>query len=195
MEKISPFCVRFRLALGILTITALFWDLKFQFFTVQSNALVGIWLLLSAIFGNSEKVQNSLTGFVRGGITVYICITCLVYAIVLNPGGGFNWPSIVEHYITPILFVIDWYLTETKSKQYQWKYAVWWIVYPIGYMGVTLIRGYITNFYPYFFMDLPVLGFMGFLKWFCILISLFLFIGLILVAINRKIYSKQNQPQ
>lgn len=167
-----------------------------SFYTVQTNLMVLLWSTIALFFTNKKEEPLFMGPLVRGGITVYITITFLVFVTLLQP---FYLPSeplpiftnILAHYIVPILFIGDWMFTETK-KEYETRYAVYWLSYPLFYLGYSLIQGLITGFYPYYFIDLSIFGPLVILSA-AVLSLLFYFVGRLYIYINKKIYRKRSK--
>ncbi|TFF97729.1 MAG: hypothetical protein EU541_07825 [Promethearchaeota archaeon] len=165
----------------------------FCFYTVQTNLMVLIWITLAIIYTRKDEKPFILGPVVRGGITVYITITFLVFVTLLQP---FYFPTdpvgitvnILAHYVVPIFFIIDWIITERK-KRYEKKYALYWLSYPLFYLGYSLIQGLITGFYPYYFIDLNAIG--PFVILFSMLLALlFYIIGRLYIFLNLKLFEK-----
>jgi hypothetical protein len=55
--------------------------------------------------------------------------------------------------------IIFWYLFETK-KALKYSQIPKWMIFPILYLIVILIRGNFSGFYPYPFVDVGSFGFM-----------------------------------
>ena len=161
-----------------------------RYFTSQSNILVMVWCLMAIIFEKNLQIKQKLGGRLRGAVTLYITVTFLVYGIFLSSSGAEWITSIILHYIVPIGFIIDWFLTETPTVEYQWRFLWMWIIYPFIYLGYVLINGFYTGFYPYFFLDLSQLGIFSFLIWVSALIAVFLVVGSLLIGINRFLYQR-----
>jgi hypothetical protein len=54
---------------------------------------------------------------------------------------------------------IDW-LLEPVGEKINFKKAIVWIAPPITYLGFCMVRGYLTGWYPYSFLD-PNKTFLG----------------------------------
>ena len=124
----------FRLILLILGIVASIWHLiisthAIQFFTEQSNLFIETWLVLALVFQFKEKSFAPIQGKLRGALILYIAVTCLVNAAVLG-GGELSYNNIIQHYVVPILSILDWILTE-RNVQYRWSYLGIWLIYPL----------------------------------------------------------------
>jgi hypothetical protein len=103
-----------------------------------------------------------------------------------NPDGIDLYLSIISHYITPLAFVLDWYLTEERGS-YQWRYAIHWLLYPVCYLLFSQIYGRLTGSYLYPFLNQPALGWGGLAIWVAGLFCFFILLGCIYIAINRRL--------
>jgi hypothetical protein len=93
---------------------------------------------------------------------VYITIVGLVYNLILRflwePQG---WQRIVDellHTLIPILFILFWILFVPKNN-FKWKDSIPWLAYPFAYTVFILIRGIISGYYPYPFINVTMLGY------------------------------------
>ncbi|XEO78697.1 hypothetical protein WKT22_03736 [Candidatus Lokiarchaeum ossiferum] len=161
----------------------------FLFYTIQSNFLVAVWLLLAILWDRKPEKYQKLTGLVRGGITLYITVTFLIFAILLAPlmppDYAFDITNILFHYLIPVYFIVDWFLTE-RDTRYKWNYLPKWLIYPISYLILTLIYGLFTGFYPYFFIDPSSLGVGPYILSILGMTAFYLILGSIFIGINRK---------
>ena len=128
----------------------------FTFFTITTNLLTGVYLaaLLFARPGSTGFFSrpSPQTSFV-----VYITVVGLVYNLVLRG----LWPShglqtVVHellHSVVPTLVIIYWAVW-VDTRGLQWKDIALWLIYPLVYTLVVFIRGAISGWYPYPFLDL-----------------------------------------
>ncbi|MBY8980125.1 MAG: Pr6Pr family membrane protein [Candidatus Lokiarchaeota archaeon] len=165
------------------------WFNSFIAFTMQTNLFVAIWLTLAVLWHNKPETLKKITGPLKGALTLYITITFIFFAVLLSPfyqpTGFAAFSNLVLHYITPIAFIVDWILTETKLR-YKWSYMLYWILYPIGYLVFVFIRGMFTGNYIYYFLDITALGILGYALFVSILLAAGLVLGSLYIGINRK---------
>jgi hypothetical protein len=133
----------------------------FSFFTIQSNIMAAIVLVLTALVRPGER---SL-GFeaVRGAATFYITITGVVFAALLSGlqeqlDTHNEFVNSTLHYVIPAVAVIDWILDPPRQRL-GLKVALAWLGYPLLWLGYTLIRGTIVHWYPYPFVDVSERGY------------------------------------
>lgn len=133
----------------------------FTFFTVDSNLIVGVTVLLLAF--NPDRTSPVFATFRLIGI-VAITVTGLVYHVAL--AGLFDlqgWDQLgnqLVHTVVPILAVVGWLMFGPRGLTSA-RIALWSLAFPIAWLGFTLIRGAIVHWYPYPFIDVTRLGYGG----------------------------------
>jgi hypothetical protein len=138
----------------------------FSFFTIESNVLSAVVLLLGAwiLFARRGADPSWYTGL-RAATVTYMLTTGVVYNLLLRgielpQGSTLAWSNEVLHLVAPLYLVIDWIFapgrTPLASK------AVWPVlIFPLVWGVYTLIRGPITAdavygkpyWYPYPFLN------------------------------------------
>ncbi len=160
----------------------------YRHFTMQTNLLVVIWLIFAIIWSSDVKKMEKLMGKLKGAITLYITVTFLVFAVVLSPlyhpSGVEGVLNLMLHYIIPVGFIIDWFITE--GNNYHLSFIPYWFCYPIGYLVFALIHGGTTGDYLYPFLNLEVLGLDGLIFRVIILITLFTALSSVYIAVSRR---------
>lgn len=136
----------------------------FSFFTIQNNLLVALVFLLSAAYTMAKRQPRWLSQL-RAATTVYITIVGLGFSVLLS--GLENsiltavpWDNTVLHYIIPVAAVVDFLLDRPQAKL-RFASSLLWLLYPIGYLAYSLIRGAITDWYPYPFLNPSNNGYVG----------------------------------
>ncbi|APX32331.1 hypothetical protein BH708_05900 [Brachybacterium sp. P6-10-X1] len=94
---------------------------------------------------------------VRGAVTFYLAMTGIVYALLIAPPAellrwDIGWTGIVLHRLAPVVAVADWLLTP-RRRHAPARRILLWQLYPIAYLVLTWVRGAITGWYPYDFLD------------------------------------------
>lgn len=163
----------YRLLFGMLALTALvcqfvlasrsptFIPLNFfGFFTNLSNILaVGAFLAcgLSPAFARSRRAD-----VLRGAATLYLAVTAIVFATLLSEltaelGIIEPWVNVVVHELMPAVVILDWLLNSPGARP-TWRDVAWWLAFPLAYLGYSEVRGAITGWYPYPFLDPAQVG-------------------------------------
>lgn len=125
----------------------------FSFFTIQSNLLASAVLLKLALFPKHMSHRFTL---VRGGATLYMTMTGIMYALLLSGLDAslqttLPWVNSVLHYLLPAYMLVDWLID--RPGRLSFKVTRWWLAYPILYLLYSLVRGHFVSWYPYPFIN------------------------------------------
>ncbi|MFG1643634.1 Pr6Pr family membrane protein [Amycolatopsis sp. NPDC049252] len=142
------------------------------FFTIDSNLLVFATSLLVAL--GAARVTGPFRVFWLDALAGII-VTGIVYQVALaglyELHGLSLFADTMLHKVTPIVFVLGWLVAGPRGSL-TWP-TVWWsLVYPAVWLAFTLVRGAITGFYPYPFVNASALGY-GRVTLNCIAIGVF----------------------
>lgn len=124
----------------------------FSFFTIESNILAVILLVLLSL-----KKQGSRMAVFRGAVTLYMTMTGVIYMLLLSGNEialqtTIPWVNTVLHYVLPTAILIDW-LVFPPHKGVNPRSVFWWLAFPFAYVIYSLVRGHITGWYPYPFLN------------------------------------------
>lgn len=155
-----------------------------SYFTILTNTLVAI-CFTSLVFNPDSRFKKTT---VITAITVYITIVGIVYNLLLrqiwDPQGMQKVVDELLHTVIPILCII-YFAAFVPAEKLPWKAAFVWLLYPLGYSVITLIRGAIVNQYPYPFIDVKILGYsQALINCLFILIG-FLVISFLMIGVGR----------
>lgn len=143
----------------------------FGFFTMQSNIILVIVLLVSAGVSFSGKPQTDRLMLIRGCATTYIVITGVLYAILLSGQEGgvtLAWANSALHVVLPLYAALDW-LIFSDRKALPWNKIWVALIYPVVWLIVVLIRGATDGWFPYPFLN-PAQGY-GVVALYCVFIT------------------------
>lgn len=90
-------------------------------------------------------------------------VTLIVYAALLTDVGvglTAGWVNTSLHRILPIVLLID-FLAVPPAPPPSYRQALAFLGFPLAYFAYSLIRGAITDWYPYPFMDVDRHGYDG----------------------------------
>lgn len=129
-----------------------FWS----YFTNQSNLLAEIMLLVGA-YALWRGIKSDKIELLRGASSLYMVITGVVFAVLLSGGDPSKLTAVpidntILHQIMPIVMVLDW-IINPPAKRLKFVKSLLWLAYPIFYAVCALIRGALTDWYPYDFFD------------------------------------------
>lgn len=127
----------------------------FSFFTIQSNLAACAMLL--GLEMSAETPIGRFARWARGGVTLYMTMTGVIYALLLAPVAAdvstqLDWVNTIVHVIAPIVVFADW-VTAPPDPEPTVRQALLWLVFPVVWLGYTIVRGPIVDWYPYPFID------------------------------------------
>ena len=159
-----------------------------SFFTILTNILVAICftLLLLQFAANNFFIKPKT----MAATAVYITVVAAIYNIILRYlWSPTDWQLLADnllHVVVPALFVGYW-LFAVPKKDLRWKDSLYWLIYPFIYLIYTVIRGAITNLYPYPFADVTTYGYAKVLTNGAIIMILFLLLSLAFIGLGKLI--------
>lgn len=160
----------------------------FSFFTILSNLLVAISLTSSIFFPKSNPGIFFAKPATQSAIGLYIIIVGIVYSVALrkiwNPEGLQLVADRLLHDLIPVLYLFYWLLF-TPRKVLQWGNVPYWLIFPAIYLVYSLLRGAVTNWYPYYFINAQELGYGKVAITALLVLAAFILFGLLLVFLNR----------
>jgi hypothetical protein len=162
----------------------------FSYFTILSNALAAIALLVGAYFAFTVRRDPSWYNLALAAVVTYMATTGVVYnlllrSIQLEQGRTLVWSNEVLHLVAPVYIVVVWILAPGKSPL-RWS-ALWAIIaFPLVWVVYTMIRGPIVGWYPYPFLNPDQPGGYGAVAVYVIGIAGFIgLMGCAVVALSR----------
>ncbi len=140
---------------GVTTLTYL------GYFTILTNILVALAFSVP-FFKDTGRLKTFFQRqSVRAAIALYILVVCLVYYGVLaqihETEGLSTVLNLGLHLILPGLYLVDWVVFAKKGAM-SFKHLPMWTLYPIVYGLFVIIRGHLTGFYPYPFLNIDEIG-------------------------------------
>ncbi|VXB59340.1 Pr6Pr family membrane protein [Plantibacter sp. T3] len=133
----------------------------FSAFTILSNLIV---FAVSVLLAIDPLRDGRLWRVARLDALLSIVITGIVYAVVLAPQVNLTgWALVITigfHYLSPWLTLGAWLVFGPRPR-FTWSTVAWAFLWPLAWVVFTFIRGGITGWYPYPFLDATRLGFDG----------------------------------
>ena len=162
----------------------------FSYFTILSNVLVAATLTFAALAPRSPPGRFLLGPGPLLAASVYITVTGVTYYFLLASLYHLTgWVLIYDqmlHYVMPPAFVLFWLLFVHRGG-IGIASATWVLVPPLVYAAYTFVRGPLTGFYPYPFVDVPEIGIAAAARNVVGFVIFFFAVALAFVAIDRLI--------
>ena len=166
------------------------------YYTVLSNLLVTVFTayLLYVMSRSGENWQSQRLLRLKGGVTMSIMITCVIYHFMLAPIATdfYRLENFLCHYIVPLWFLADTLLFDKQSQYKIWD-PVLWTILPLVYMLFALFNGLVLKLpvpnskvspFPYFFLDVAK-GWDVVIKWCLIIFVAYMVAGFIFYLIKQ----------
>ena len=137
----------------------------FTYFTILTNLAIGVWFLGAAFLDRRFETASA----VRLALTVYGLVTVTVYWIFLSPThhpqGWSFFANALLHVAVPLAMAAEGLVVPGTRIR---PSAPWWgLLFPAVYCAFSLVRGELTGWYPYFFLNRSEMGGWGPLALFC----------------------------
>ncbi len=160
----------------------------FSYFTILTNILVAFCFTSLLLKPKSRPGWFFSQPVVLTSVTAYIAFVCIAYNILLrhlwNPEGLQLIVDELLHVFIPLISVLYWLIFVPKAGL-QWKSILPWTIYPIVYILCVTIRGALSGFYPYPFIDVSGLGYFKVVRNDTGLIVAFSLLSILFVAVGK----------
>ena len=177
MRKILPYL---RLVTSFALLASVIWQVSdrlihnvfrpgeyFAYLTIQSSLIAAVILAVAGVRELQGKADTKVLTLARLSTASYAIIVGVVYNALLrgtvvlpgDPDYGYDWPvapNEILHVWGPLFIFLDFVLTITVTKL-KFKQIFWVLLYPLAWLAFTVIRGLITDWWPYNFLN-PNLG-------------------------------------
>jgi hypothetical protein len=167
----------------------------FGYFTIQSNLMVCVFLIVALVRGDKPLPQSKARMHTaHGAVLLYILVTAIIYNTLL--AGALSEPPfsslllVINHTVTPALFLLDWILHQERAR-YRPR-TVWiWLIYPVAYAIFGSIEGWLTGRFRYFFLDFASVSLGQYVIQMGSVVVFFVLLSLLIVAVNRVLNRAQ----
>jgi hypothetical protein len=158
------------------------------FFTILTNLLVALALTLPAIAPDSPPGRFFARPGTITGIAANIALVGISYSLLLrhvwDPQGLQKLADVLLHDAMPIVFLLYWWM-RARGIALRYMQIAYWAIYPGLYFVYALLRGALSGFYAYPFIDVATLGYMRVLGNALGILVGFIVIAAILIALGR----------
>jgi hypothetical protein len=133
----------------------------FAYFSIVSAIVAGVLLLVSAFYLATDRAETKFLNIARLSLAAAMVIVGVVYHALLAGAandvrdGDYAWPVLpneIIHTFAPILIAIE-YVIALRSPTLRLRAALWVMVFPLAWLGFSIVRGLATNWWPYWFIN------------------------------------------
>jgi len=162
-----------RLAMALALFGSIFWQISdrvshnlfrpaeyFTFFTITSCFLTGVALTIGGLRVLRNQPETKFLTLFRLTMAASMVIVGVIYNLLLTDSVdkrdiGYDWPvlpNLILHTYMPILVFLEWLIVRT-AVPLKLKSVFWVLVYPLTWLAFSIVRGLVTNWYPYYFIN------------------------------------------
>ncbi|WP_454051582.1 Pr6Pr family membrane protein [Cellulomonas sp. Marseille-Q8402] len=168
----------------------------FSYFTIQSNLLVAV---ASALLAARPARTGRVMAVLQLDALLCIAVTGVVYHTVLAGDGLALTPSgeianFLLHTVTPVGAWLVWLLAGPRPR-FGGTTVAWSVAYPLLWIASTFVRGAVTGWYPYPFLDAGALGLATAARNTALVAVTFLVLALLVRLLERALPERPAAPR
>ena len=164
-------------------------DQYFSYFTIQSAMIISVVLFVGGWMALTRELDTVLYTTVRLSILSYAVVMAGVYNGLLRgiPDEGYvvvAWPGEIMHVWIPLFVLLDWLFSPGRPAL-RWTALRIVIIYPLAWVGFTLVRGAVSGWFPYPFLEFST-GFVSVAAYVVGIAAFIIAIGALGIAYSRR---------
>jgi len=137
--------------------------LYFGYFTILTNLFCAI---VATAIAKSPAAESRWQAWRQPWVVTAAAMAILMVGVIFHlllskqyqPTGISAVTNVIHHYIVPVGFTILWWRVVVRGSLL-WNDLPRIVAYPFAYLVYILFRGEVTGLYPYFFIDVPQIGY------------------------------------
>ena len=168
----------------------------FAYFSIVGAVFAGALLLVTGVRAFKQLEEGKRLEIARLSLTVAMIVVGVVYHALLADvasdvrDGDYVWPVFPNEFIHtygPVLIVID-YLLSNKEFKLRMRAAFWVVAFPLLWLTFSVIRGIITNWWPYWFINPNGEGVVsGMLSYIAAIAFFFIILGFAVLGLTKLV--------
>lgn len=129
----------------------------FAYLTIQSNIAYTVTAAIAGVLALRRRSTGPRFDALRAFVLTCTITAGIVFSVILQQSAvrgirvDVPWSDVVLHFVLPVVAIADWMLV-ARSRT---RPTV--IAFVLGYVatwgGITIYRGAVTGWYPYYFLD------------------------------------------
>ena len=130
----------------------------FGYLTIQSNLAFVAVAVVSGRHALRGWPPSARLDAVRAAVLTCTVTAGIVFAVIVQQSSArairidVPWSDVLLHFVLPALALAEWTLSP-RGHRSPWRVLLVVIGYTLAWGGVTMVRGAITGWYPYYFLD------------------------------------------
>jgi hypothetical protein len=206
LKKTNPLVGYLRLLMALALFGSIYWQVSdrlahnlfrpteyFSYFTITSCLLSGVVLVIAGLRVLRNQPETKGLTLSRLTMAVSMVIVGVIYNALLAGAApdprdvGYEWPVLpnqVMHTYMPIVIFLEWLFTNT-GVALKLKSAFWVLIYPLTWLGFSIVRGFVQGWWAYWFID-PQYGIVTMVSWILAISVFFTVLSLALLPAYLK---------
>jgi small-conductance mechanosensitive channel len=206
LKKTNPLVGYLRLLMALALFGRIYWQVSdrlaqnlfrpteyFSYFTITSCLLSGVVLVIAGLRVLRNQPETKGLTLSRLTMAVSMVIVGVIYNALLAGAApdprdvGYEWPVLpnqVMHTYMPIVIFLEWLFTNT-GVALKLKSAFWVLIYPLTWLGFSIVRGFVQGWWAYWFID-PQYGIVTMVSWILAISVFFTVLSLALLPAYLK---------
>ncbi len=128
------------------------------YLTIQSSAAYVVVSIIGGVIALRSGLDHPRLDLARAVVLTCVVTAGIVFALIVQQSGARGlaldvpWSDIALHFVLPAIAVLDWILSP-RRRRVTFRVIAVIIGYPVVWGIITMIRGPIVGWYPYYFLD------------------------------------------
>ena len=166
----------------------------FSYFTIQSAMITIVVLAVGGVMAFRMHADTVLYTTIRVSVLAYAVVTAGVYNGLLRgiPDEGYvvsAWPGEIMHVWIPLFVLLDWLLSPGRPAL-RWTALRIVVIYPLAWVAFTLVRGAVTAWFPYPFLEFST-GFVSVALYIVAIAAFIIGIASLGIAYSRRMSARR----
>ena len=167
-------------------------DNFFAYLTIQSNSAFTVLTVIAGIIALRTVEDPPWLTTARALVLSWTITAGLAFGLIVWQAGvrgipiSVPWSDVMLHFILPAWTIVAWILGPGRRTAH-WRVVPFALLYPVVWGVITLWRGTIIGWYPYYFLDPRQVSGLGEMVGSCaIALGIFAAVATLLVVISRR---------
>lgn len=164
----------------------------FAYLTIESNVAFTVVAVIGGVVALRSGLDHPRLDAVRVVVLSFVVTAGALFALIVQQSGARGvridvpWSDIALHFVLPVVAVLEWILAP-RSRRVSFRVLFVIVGYPVVWGILTMIRGPIVGWYPYYFLDPAQIGSPAeFLLLSGLMLAVFALIGVLLIAVPPR---------